>query len=201
MKSRGALNIALFAAFGGGLLSAACSADNSSLQGTESLEIAEFEAEARNAADLLGRRLKARLVSTMQAEGLLAAIEVCAEEAPSIAADVSSETGLSVRRTAMRIRNTNNAPDAWENEALEYFSRSISVGENAENLETSSVESENGQITYRWARPILLEPQCAMCHGTSISPEILTAITARYPNDEATGFEAGELRGIFSVER
>ncbi len=201
MNSKGALNIASSFLLVGVPLFAACSADTTLPPTIETAEFAEFEVEARDAADSLARRLKARLVSTMQAEGPLAAIEVCAIEAPTIATDVSAETGLSVRRTAIRLRNATNAPDAWEREMLEYFSHSIRAGEDAATLEMSSVETENGQISFRWARPILLEPQCAMCHGTNISPEIETALAARYPNDEATDFVPGELRGLFSVER
>jgi hypothetical protein len=201
MTSKGALKIVFSFLLAGVPLFAACSADTTPPLTTETAELTEFEVEARDAADSLARRLKARLVSTMQAEGPLAAIEVCATEAPRIAIDVSVETGLSVQRTATRVRNASNAPDAWEREMLDYFSRSIRAGKDAAALEMSSVETENGQIHFRWARPILLEPQCTMCHGTNMSSELQTAIGARYPNDRATDFEPGELRGMFSVER
>ena len=42
---------------------------------------------------------------------------------------------------------------------------------------------------------------CATCHGESVSPEILAEIKARYPDDTATGFAVGDLRGMFTVSR
>ena len=41
---------------------------------------------------------------------------------------------------------------------------------------------------------------CTTCHGESISPGIASAIAERYPDDEATGFAVGDLRGVFWVE-
>lgn len=50
--------------------------------------------------------------------------------------------------------------------------------------------------------PIKLQPQCVMCHGPSeqILPEVKSALVDRYPQDQATGFEIGELRGWFWIE-
>ncbi|MEX2498681.1 MAG: DUF3365 domain-containing protein [Wenzhouxiangellaceae bacterium] len=41
--------------------------------------------------------------------------------------------------------------------------------------------------------------QCVICHGESIAPELAETIKQLYPQDQATGFAPGELRGAFSV--
>ncbi|HCF96715.1 MAG TPA: hypothetical protein DEW46_16805, partial [Verrucomicrobia bacterium] len=43
---------------------------------------------------------------------------------------------------------------------------------------------------------------CVACHGPEeqIQPDVLAAIRAHYPNDRATGFQPGDLRGAISVE-
>ena len=50
--------------------------------------------------------------------------------------------------------------------------------------------------------PIRLQPQCVQCHGKpeELSTEVRAALLDRYPDDRATGFAAGDLRGWFWVE-
>jgi hypothetical protein len=50
--------------------------------------------------------------------------------------------------------------------------------------------------------PIKLQAQCLMCHGPEeqIVPEIKAQLAKLYPDDRATGFEEGELRGWFWID-
>jgi hypothetical protein len=41
---------------------------------------------------------------------------------------------------------------------------------------------------------------CLTCHGSNLDADIAASIAERYPEDRATGFEAGDLRGVFWVE-
>jgi hypothetical protein len=41
---------------------------------------------------------------------------------------------------------------------------------------------------------------CLTCHGSEIDAEVREQLAADYPMDRATGFEAGDLRGVFWVE-
>lgn len=123
------------------------------------------------------------------------AIEVCRSEAPALAAQLSRDTGARVRRTSLRVRNPGNAPDAWEAAALRDMSRRIAGGEPASQVEVHAVV--DGQR--RYAKAIVMEPMCVMCHGERLAPAVAAAVRARYPVDAATGFRPGELRGAFSV--
>jgi hypothetical protein len=38
-----------------------------------------------------------------------------------------------------------------------------------------------------------------MCHGSNIASPIAAKINKLYPNDKATGFKLGDLRGAFSI--
>lgn len=51
-----------------------------------------------------------------------------------------------------------------------------------------------------YVEPILLQPLCLTCHGASLAPELQSRIDELYPDDRATGFEVGDLRGVFWVE-
>ncbi|HBD19390.1 MAG TPA: hypothetical protein DC063_04395 [Arenimonas sp.] len=50
------------------------------------------------------------------------------------------------------------------------------------------------------ARGIRVEAACLMCHGDNIAPEIATRLAEHYPQDRATGFREGDLRGLIWAE-
>jgi hypothetical protein len=49
-------------------------------------------------------------------------------------------------------------------------------------------------------KAIVMQPQCLACHGQDLAEPVSAAIEERYPEDQATGFVAGELRGAFLIE-
>jgi len=40
---------------------------------------------------------------------------------------------------------------------------------------------------------------CLKCHGQNIAPEITAKLKENYPDDKATGFKLGDVRGAFSI--
>ena len=51
--------------------------------------------------------------------------------------------------------------------------------------------------------PITTNGMCLQCHGekgTDVAPTTLTVLEALYPEDQATGYAADELRGVWVVE-
>lgn len=150
---------------------------------------------AQAAMNDLGSRLKTALVAKMQAEGPVAAVGFCHEEAPLIAAAVSAERGLKVGRTAVRHRSPANAPTAWQEQVLAGFA------EEAKEKPAGSLSwvSREGRV-YRQTRGIATEAPCLTCHGSNIAEPVRAAIAAAYPDDQATGFAEGDLRGMFWVE-
>lgn len=150
---------------------------------------------AQAAMNDLGSRLKTALVAKMQAEGQVASVGFCHEEAPLIAAAVSAEHGLKVGRTAVRYRSPANAPTPWQEAVLAGFV------EEAKEKSAGSLSwvSREGEV-YRQARSIATEAACLTCHGSNIAEPVRAAIAATYPDDQATGFAEGDLRGMFWVE-
>jgi len=153
-------------------------------------------ARSRALADQLQTALSQRLMATMADGGPVTAIDVCREEAPEIAARISAEAGAHVRRTALRVRNPANTPDADARRVLESFDARMRRGD-APPLETFEAKADGSA---RYMRAIVLQPMCATCHGTDIAAPVAAAIAAKYPDDRATGFAPGELRGAFIVD-
>lgn len=67
----------------------------------------------------------------------------------------------------------------------------------AEPAEGRSVALADGRTG--WVEPIRVGPMCLQCHGAAISEPVAAALDARYPEDQARGYEAGDLRGVFWI--
>jgi hypothetical protein len=154
----------------------------------------------RVAADELGGALKAALQEAMQRSGPAGALDVCSVEAVPIARRISAQTGARVGRTSERVRNPANAPDAWEQAGLVEFAARIEAGQQPVDLERWAVVTDaSGHRTFRFLKAIPTAPLCLRCHGRELAPEVVATLEELYPDDRATGFAVGDLRGAFTV--
>jgi len=152
---------------------------------------------SRALADAFQKALKEKLTSALEAGGPVNAIGVCREEAPAIAAELSAQSGARVGRTALRIRNPANAPDVDARAALERFQNALAGGAAPETLERFAARPDGSA---RYMKAIIAQPPCLACHGTEISAAVQAALKQHYPQDRATGFRAGDLRGAFLID-
>lgn len=147
-------------------------------------------------------KLKAQLEAAMASGGPIESLGVCQTVAPAIGAELSQSFGGEVGRTALKVRNQANAPDAFERTVLERFVKEAAAGAELTKLEHSEIVEENGKRVFRYMKAIpMAEKPCAACHGKNVAPAVLDKIRALYPDDQATGFAPGELRGAFSISK
>ncbi len=161
---------------------------------------AQMEAfrKASEASDALIARLLARLNQEYQAGGAERGVKVCSEIAQKLTQQIGKEYGVQIRRVSLKNRNPRNAPDAWERQILQRWERDF---QQKKPLSPVIVQTtEGGKKVYRYMRPIMvMMPLCLECHGQNIKPEVRRLIRERYPNDKATGYRLGDLRGAVSV--
>lgn len=140
------------------------------------------------AKEALFATLSGRLMEAM-AGGPANAIAVCQREAGALAEGVGRSHNVKIGRTGVRLRNQRNQAPAW---AADWIEQAVA--------EPQFAVLSNQQVAA--LLPIKLQPQCVMCHGPTeqILPEVKSALVDRYPQDRATGFEIGELRGWFWIE-
>ena len=127
------------------------------------------------------------------------AIEVCKEMAPAIAARISEARGWDIARTSLKLRNPSNAPDAWERQVLEEFNQRAVRGEDPQRIDYQEIVSLKGQRDFRYMKAIPTQPVCLTCHGEDLAPGIAAKLEELYPQDQATGFSVGDLRGAFTI--
>jgi len=163
-------------------------------------ETDERAAAARAAADSFQGQLRAELLKALKAGGPAGAITVCRDQAPAIAAKMGAETGWTIRRTSVRVRNPQNAPDEWEAKVLADFQARLAKGENLIRMEHGEVVTgSDGHSAYRYMKAIPMGEACQKCHGTEVDTALVARIREVYPEDRAVGFATGELRGAFSI--
>lgn len=152
-----------------------------------------FVSEARAATNVFQLELKSALKSALEEGGPVNAVAVCNTRAPQIAREVSGREKLDIRRVSEHNRNPGNEPSAAELEVLHWFE--------AHPAATDTVIQAGGQELYM--RPIRIGVElCLQCHGDrdTLSPDLRETLAELYPDDEATGFSMGDLRGAFVVE-
>ncbi len=160
---------------------------------------AERAAQSRELVKSFAERLKSELVGAMKSGGPTAAIPVCHTAAPAITKEKAAEKGWTLGRTALRLRNPANMPDAWERAVLEKFGEKVKQGADLAKLEHFETTTQNGKRVFRYMKAIPTQKPCLTCHGSAVSADVKEAIRALYPQDQATGFALGELRGAFTI--
>ena len=156
-------------------------------------------AEGAAATQALMTTLQTNLVTSMEEGGPVEAIEFCATRALALTDSVSDSLGdgISIKRVSERHRNPENAPDASEIEAIRHFEAALA--DNGALPDDWVQETPAGEL--RFYRPLTIAPPCLNCHGDPVNmdPRVVEVLQASYPDDQATGYEAGDLRGLIRV--
>jgi hypothetical protein len=143
-------------------------------------------------------KLTAALGEAMSEGGPAAAIKVCNEKAPQIAAAVGEEHGVTLRRATTRPRNPGNKADLFEQAVLKDWAAALEKGKTPE---ASTLTGPGGE-THFFAPIVLANPLCLKCHGSEekdIAPDTLDMLRRLYPDDQARGYQLGDLRGLWRV--
>lgn len=144
------------------------------------------------------QQLQVTLVSRLKEEmgrgGPRAAVSVCRDEAQQLTALVGRTHQLVIGRTSHQVRNPVNAPRPW------------AAGVVASNAGRTMAEAAPAVFDLGdrvgVLRPIGTMEMCVTCHGPreQVKAAIGDVLGTSYPDDQAVGFAAGDLRGWFWVE-
>lgn len=160
-----------------------------------------FVQESRGLVKAFAGSLKGALQSAIAEGGPPHAIGVCKTKAPEIARGLSEPGVWTVGRTSHKIRNPGNAPDDWETDVLEDFLQWAGAGEEVATMEVAARVERDGREVLRYMKAIPVGEACLACHGAKLEPALAAEVGARYPEDRATGFALGELRGAFTITK
>lgn len=140
-------------------------------------------------------------VSTaIQEKGVAGAVDFCNINAMPLTDSLSTLNAVNIQRISEKNRNPNNAiVSELDKSALEQ----IKIMLKDTSISTKHlIVQESGNVYYYKAIPLGM-PTCISCHGnttTDITPETLKVIQTKYPTDKATGYQLGELRGLWKIK-
>ena len=160
-----------------------------------------LEQQAQTITKQFGGQLKALLQSSIISSGPESAISVCKMNAPAIAEQVRQSHGWEVARTSTKLRNPSNQADLWEAQMLAQWQEQLRQGTPLQSLKASQIVTQNGKQVYRYMKPIGVADVCLNCHGQHLSAGVKQTLQDLYPEDKATGYKKGDLRGAFTLQK
>ncbi|MDO5104431.1 DUF3365 domain-containing protein [Capnocytophaga sp.] len=129
--------------------------------------------------------------------GVVQAVHFCNENAISLTKKLEKE-GIAISRLSDKNRNPKNEIQSQtDKQAWEKMTNLLT-----ENQPKHFILEADGAVFYYKAIPLAM-PTCLACHGnkqTDIQPEVQQIITQKYPNDKATNYKMGELRGLWKMK-
>lgn len=159
--------------------------------GAEADRLAEGKHLTAEALALLSKNL----ADAIAKDGVPGAIGFCSEKALPLTASVDAN----LRRVSHKARNPKNKADAAELEILNAFRETLKAGKAPEPQVRKNADGSEAFF----APIVLANPLCLKCHGApgnDIDTDTLSALRKLYPQDEATGFQLGELRGMWRID-
>lgn len=137
--------------------------------------------------------LSGALKKSIKAGGLENALSYCNLNALALTDSLSNFYDVEIKRTSLKQRNPKNRPTADEVEILNQYEEAKKSGEPLMAMvnEVSGVK--------KFYAPILVHDVCLKCHGLTTDISIYDSILKHYPDDLATGYAMGDLRGMWSV--
>lgn len=164
---------------------------------SKSVSYLEYEESAMKVILQTKEILGKNLMEAMRSGGVEYAVSFCAERAQEITDSIGQLNDVSIRRVALKNRNSLNAADEGD---LAYMSQVENLMKNGGTAVQAWTDKGESVIV---RQPIFTEELCLNCHGRineTMLPENLAIIKKYYPEDKAIDFELQSLRGIWVVE-
>lgn len=141
--------------------------------------------------------LASNLVEAIQESGTEGALAFCNIQAIPLTDSMSVELEAHIKRVTDQPRNPDNLANKSELEYIRSAKLDLSEGKEV----SPSIHYINEKVIGYY--PIITNQLCMQCHGnenSQIDDATLEKINTLYPEDQATGYDVGELRGIWVVE-
>ncbi len=160
-------------------------------------EQSKYIAKGRMITAMSLKALSGEVMQAINEGGVQHAVDYCNVHASSLIDSLSVKYEAKISRVSDRYRNPENKPGELDLTVIEAYREQLAAGNELQpHLEVTADEI----IFYS---PILiLNPVCLNCHGEAGSTalqENVDFIKSKYPEDMATGYKLGDLRGAWKI--
>lgn len=136
------------------------------------------------------------LMGTIQDSGVAKAVEFCNIKAYPLTDSMAVAYNAKIKRVSDKPRNPKNTANKIELQHIETFKKNVATNEKIAPI----VEEGNQEVHFYY--PIITNDMCLKCHGKpkeNITLEVQNLLSAKYPEDKATGYNVNQVRGIWSI--
>ncbi len=172
--------------------------ENTSPAALSEADVAEYTAKGKQIAQASFKTLAGNLKKAMKSGGPVEAIKFCNLKANPLVDSLSKAHHATIKRTSSKLRSPANAPSELEAKQLAAYMEDVKANK---PLQPKVVLTSDNKVQF--FAPIKTKAVCLKCHGAADSdklPKHYKVIQELYPNDQATGYKEGELRGIWSIQ-
>ena len=143
------------------------------------------------------KALSSELIKAIETGGVEKAVDYCHLEAIPLTDSLSKNYKAEIKRVSDKYRNPGNKPDELDMKVISAYRQQL-----ANDQELQPHLEVTGDTVYYYSPILILNPLCLQCHGepgNTMQPENDRFIKAKYPEDKATGYKLGDLRGVWKV--
>jgi len=137
--------------------------------------------------------LLSNVMQAIKAGGPEYAVTFCNERAMPLTDSLAKANNCMIQRVSDKYRNPANKLTEYDQEIWKQLNSSTPAN--------PILVAENGKMVFY--KPIeIAMASCLTCHGTAgkeINEKTAKIISEKYPNDLATGYEEGDLRGLWKI--
>ena len=167
---------------------------NSKLSEKEKIE---YTVKGKEIAQATFDALSTQLITKMKAGGPAEAVPFCNVKAAPITKLLSEKYNVVIKRTSDKLRSCDNEPSVRELEIINNYQNLLAQGKELQPI----VELDSTKAKHFYA-PIIIKANCLVCHGKvneTMSVKTDSIIKLTYPFDIATGYNEGDVRGVWSI--
>jgi len=159
---------------------------------------AAAESRGREIVSEAGRALSGVLLEAIAQGGYTNAFPLCSMQALPLTTSLAQAHDVELRRVSHRPRNEANRASEQE---MVIIRRYAELRGQEGRPEPVVILDDTGAAVF-YAPIVITTNLCLQCHGVpdvELRPEVQPLIAQFYPQDEATGFQLGDLRGLWRV--
>jgi len=158
----------------------------------------EYLSKGKEITQKTFKLLSGNLMTQMKQGGPKQAIPFCNLQAIPLTANMATQENVQIKRVSKLFRNEANMPSSEELGVINDYETALKNGENLAPVLLNPLQGAP-----HFYAPIIIDKKCLACHGVvgeQVSKPTDSLIKTMYPNDLATGYKVGDLRGIWSIQ-
>lgn len=162
-------------------------------------QVKQYTEQGKKIAQESFKALSGQLKTAMKAGGVEAAVGFCNAVARPLTDSLSTQHGALIKRTSLKLRNPQNAPDSMELKMLKIY---LQMSRMRNPIMVPKILEKNKNEMQFFAPIIIKSETCLKCHGIigqTMKEEDYAIIKQHYPDDEAIDYRMDKFRGMWSI--